>query len=477
MKAKRVIVISDLHLGGEASPMMSCPEILAEFLRGLAGHCESDEELELVIAGDFVDFLAVAPYSAWTPEPELACEKLQKVMESQHFGPIFEALREHVQKHPLHILLGNHDVELALPPVQEAFERFIGGQRNVRWICDGRALRMGRLLIEHGNRYDYANRNDWETLRAIASAQSRGEDHSWMKLAPSAGSLIVEKVVNPLRGLYPFLDLLQVSEVTAAFLLHEFEPSLKWHLPKITAVLRGAWSRAFGNLRHKESAQPSRISDVAGRLEQDDWEDGYQVPVSGLGFRYEFSEEETNTWKTGDSNVSHDDWNIRFGEGGIRSLVDLGKPIPLKRLKKIQRHLRKRIPEWRESIALGGPTGSLGKAAKRMCQHAGVEVVVMGHSHQARHIGPAEKATYINTGTWGDLIRIPEDCLQEDLDALREGETAKFETFLRHLCLDQGVRHVQPSWADIRVEPDGAISHAKLVQGERVTVPSKSSGF
>ena len=37
-----------------------------------------------------------------------------------------------------------------------------------------------------------------------------------------------------------------------------------------------------------------------------------------------------------------------------------------------------------------------------------IEVVVMGHTHQARHIGPTERATYINIGTWTDIVRVPE---------------------------------------------------------------------
>jgi hypothetical protein len=56
-QATRLIVISDLHLGGVEPYMMSQPQKLAAFIErvpALAGH---DEALELVLAGDVIDFL------------------------------------------------------------------------------------------------------------------------------------------------------------------------------------------------------------------------------------------------------------------------------------------------------------------------------------------------------------------------------------------------------------------------------------
>jgi len=49
---------------------MMSQQRLAGFIAGLPKLLASGEALDLVIAGDFIDFLAVAPWSPWTPDPE-----------------------------------------------------------------------------------------------------------------------------------------------------------------------------------------------------------------------------------------------------------------------------------------------------------------------------------------------------------------------------------------------------------------------
>jgi hypothetical protein len=91
---RRLIVISDLHLGGSKSVMMSHPGRLVRFLRALPHRVRADEKLELVIAGDFIDFLTIDPLASWTPEPDVARKKLNDTMSGELFGPVFDALRE-----------------------------------------------------------------------------------------------------------------------------------------------------------------------------------------------------------------------------------------------------------------------------------------------------------------------------------------------------------------------------------------------
>jgi UDP-2,3-diacylglucosamine pyrophosphatase LpxH len=224
--AIRLIVISDLHLGGLAPHMMSQPDQLAVFIDRLPQQQATDEVLELVIAGDFIDFLAIPEFKSWTPDPAEARAKLEYTLRSP-FAPVFAALGRHVAGgHRLTVLLGNHDIELTLPSVQDAFLRGIGANSHqVKFMDDGSAYRVGTALIEHGNRYDGANVNDWDGLRAIRSAQSRNEPPP-VKLAISAGSVIVERVVNAIKPRYPFIDLLQPQDKLLAYLLLAFEPSL-----------------------------------------------------------------------------------------------------------------------------------------------------------------------------------------------------------------------------------------------------------
>src|SRR5262245_26083334 len=237
--AHRVFIISDLHLGGTAPTMMTSTDQLAQLIGSLPARRAGDERLELVIAGDFVDFLAVPPFAAFTASPSEACDKLRRTMQDAAFGVIFDALGGFVAAgHRLTVLVGNHDVELAFPGVQDALlERLSAMSHHVHFVHDNRAYRVGSLLIEHGNRYDGANENDWTGLRAMVSAQSRGEAPI-DQVEVSAGSRLVQTLISPLKSRYSFIDLLQPLGELVALLLLAFEPALILDFPKLAKLLR-----------------------------------------------------------------------------------------------------------------------------------------------------------------------------------------------------------------------------------------------
>jgi len=124
VEVRRVFAISDLHLGGAKPAMMSHAQELATFIDSLPTRLRGDESLELVIAGDFIDFLAVAlrgEHEAWTESPGRAVEKLNLAMKGQD-ALVYKALGDFVRSgHRLTILVGNHDLEMAIPAVQTAF--------------------------------------------------------------------------------------------------------------------------------------------------------------------------------------------------------------------------------------------------------------------------------------------------------------------------------------------------------------------
>ncbi len=75
----------------------------------------------------------------------------------------------------LSLLLGNHDVELALQRVRDWLIAQLGGPAaNLRLIYDGEAYTRGELLVEHGNRYDRWNQIDHSALRQECSTFSLG---------------------------------------------------------------------------------------------------------------------------------------------------------------------------------------------------------------------------------------------------------------------------------------------------------------
>jgi UDP-2,3-diacylglucosamine pyrophosphatase LpxH len=435
--ATRVAIISDLHLGGDRPGMMSRPERLARFLATLPQRVQPDETLHLVVDGDFVDFLAAKPWRPFTADPHEAVQKLEATARDERFTPIFSALARLLRAGtPIDLLIGNHDLELALPPVYRALLKLLEtSPERLRLHSDGSALQMGALLVEHGNRYDGANANDWTDLRAIASALSRFETPSH-ELDPSPGSRLVEAVVNPIKARYPFVDLLKPTGELTALLLFAFEPSFARHAERIAFILRGARLRG-GDKRSTRHA----ISQI------EDPDDALAATFDGLY---------ANLRAPPHHHVPLHDWldfAVERDRHGIAGRLERGEPLDHGQLQRIRLALHRLLLDDR-SAAPDGPTGHQGaEAARILAAGAGaISTVVMGHTHLARHVGSGERASYINTGTWADVVRVPAAAMDDD---------GALEAFLRDLHAD--VRPDAPAtWADVRLGNDGAVERAVL---------------
>jgi UDP-2,3-diacylglucosamine pyrophosphatase LpxH len=97
--ARSIYVISDLHLGGRAPRgpgergfrIMSRPETLEAFLRRI----DSEPDAELVVNGDFVDFLAEEhaggrPWRAFIADPDEAVAAFEAIYRGA--SGVFDAL-------------------------------------------------------------------------------------------------------------------------------------------------------------------------------------------------------------------------------------------------------------------------------------------------------------------------------------------------------------------------------------------------
>jgi UDP-2,3-diacylglucosamine pyrophosphatase LpxH len=440
----RAIVISDLHLGGEAPRMMNHPHELAKFITQLPTRLNRDEKLELVINGDFIDFLAVSPDTRWS---EAAADDAKRKVETTvcgFFEPVFRALATHLSAgHRLTILIGNHDTEMVLPSAQAALLKALeSNPHDILFVDDGRAYRIGGLLIEHGNRYDGANFNDWTGLRALASTSSRNEQPPQFP-ETSAGSVIVEQVVNILKPSYPFIDLLQPQGELVAYLLVAFEPSLKYDWAKLRRVLRGR--------RREQIERPTATENVAAEPLQNDPEFAAVFP-------------DLPPLQATDENVNVSDWLRAFAQPrqqGLAEIIRNGKSIPQKRLEQIQLALRHMSTD-EEFAAPNGQVGAYGAGAFKMIG-GDIEAVTMGHTHLARSIGDEkDRAQYINTGTWTDIIRLPAAVLEQSAQGREQ-----LDRYLRRLVQDEDVRAFHPTYADISIDADGHVVAARLMSADQ----------
>jgi UDP-2,3-diacylglucosamine pyrophosphatase LpxH len=415
--------------------MLGDPVSLCSFLDQVADYRPpAGERTELVINGDFVDFLALSPNLGWTATENEAKEKLINCF--GQFPLVFEALARAVNRVDyVTILLGNHDIELAYPGVRrELFRKLETNEHRCLFIGDNQAYRLGDLHIEHGNRYDSFNAVDYDGLRHAVSALSRGEESPEMEVCP--GSQLVEQMVAPLKKAYPFVDLLKPETKVLPLLLIALEPS-KMAVFQDVITFADKWWKQLGRLGFwRLEIRQSREKYIAG-----------------------------SSYRTGLPKSLVDDFpeltNPPQGTApgdGVADSINYQRPIAAERLKKIQSALRYVLKEDR-TFQDDSEDGPYLDAAKGLVARPGrsgwvpPQIVVMGHTHAIRNVS-IDNGTYLNTGAWVDMIRANNDCL-----ANSEAGRAALEAWLTDLILSpDSLRSRRQAFADVTLHDDGTIA-------------------
>jgi UDP-2,3-diacylglucosamine pyrophosphatase LpxH len=392
-------------------------------------------ESHLVIAGDIVDFLAERPFTAFTGDPDQACEKLQRIFDST--SVFWDALSRFAVERDgvLSLMLGNHDIELSLPGVRQMLLERIGGHRTT-FIYDNEAFTLGPLLVEHGNRFDAWNAVPHGALRRVRSQLSRK-----LPVVPDfpalPGSRMVIDVINPLKLEYPFVDLLKPETAVA--------------LPIAAALggvgLKEIW-KAFGKFRDTNSVD----YDEAGG------EPIHQNYISGA------ANTDQPLWDVAQSIAAGA--NMAQVGGLANTLRGVGataraglRTARIEALFTAFRKLADLRRMHREAFAMEIESNTYLKPALRSAA-AGFKAIVYGHTHLPKRVTLApdvgDAAIYLNTGTWADVMCIPHGIWDPDEAAGR--------TLFRRFCDDldtealAGWRRSMPTYARIEVDGDQLLS-------------------
>jgi len=167
VKRKIKLVVSDLHLGfgktlqdGSTNPLEEFyfDEKLIEFIHYYSSGEFRDAEVELIINGDFLNFLQVdykGHYLTVVTET-VSVEKLQGIIDGH--PAVFRALREFAQLEGRSItyVVGNHDQCMLWPGTRALLNETLGTSvryKNIVYFFDG-------VHIEHGHMHEAANRLD-----------------------------------------------------------------------------------------------------------------------------------------------------------------------------------------------------------------------------------------------------------------------------------------------------------------------------
>ncbi|MFP5386757.1 MAG: metallophosphoesterase [Bacteriovoracia bacterium] len=199
---KVVLVISDLHLS--AGKMIKGKRNLLEdfhydnelidFLNYYSSGEYKDIAVELVINGDFLDFLAV-PYvefyddEFWSETASL--EKLRMIMKA-HRG-VLDALKSFlaVPEKKIVYIIGNHDAEFVFDSLKEEFLSYFGDYRSNFILSNSISTHVPvkGVCIQHGHQYERAHVFDQEN--AVLETLN-GEKY----FIPPWGSYYVTNVIN-----------------------------------------------------------------------------------------------------------------------------------------------------------------------------------------------------------------------------------------------------------------------------------------
>lgn len=209
---KLILVISDLHLSagktikGKRNLLedFHYDNELIDFLNYYSAGDYENVEVELVINGDFLDFLAV-PYvefyddEFWSETAALA--KLRMIM-SAHLG-VLEALKRFLSK-PLKrvvYIIGNHDAEFVFDSLKEEFLTFFGEFRKNIILSNSISTHVPvkGVCIQHGHQYERAHEFDQEN--AVIETLN-GEKY----FIPPWGSYYVTNVINKYKQERSFIN-------------------------------------------------------------------------------------------------------------------------------------------------------------------------------------------------------------------------------------------------------------------------------
>jgi len=405
----QVHVVSDLHLGGGPGfQIFNQGAALARLIRHFA---RARGRVALVLNGDVVDFLAADPPSYFAVRDAVA--KLKKMVKEAAFREVFSALRDFTREAEkrLVLVLGNHDVELALPEVRAFLLRILSADAAARgritWEMggEGYTCTVGGHTIHclHGNAQDDWNFVDPAALERLSRElpANRGE------LPPNAGTRLVIDVMNPIKRRYAWVDLLKPETVIVPAILYTLSdvpsPPLSEFAKTLYTLGKTQLQRAPIFLGAEGSADLDEVQALEMLLRAGG-HGGFGGPGGGLAwidqaaldFEHGVQPEEL---------VPPDGEDVRLGLVSDASLffgVALPRDNPDERLRlALQRYLA-------GDATFDYQTEDATYRAIDKQTPAGVTFIVAGHTHLHRCIPrSAHQGFYFNSGTWIRLMQIP----------------------------------------------------------------------
>ena len=426
-------VVSDLHMGGDAGfQIFNRGRRLAAFIDDVAKRPAA--EVALVLDGDVIDSLAETGISGYVAlDADTAINTMERIAKDPAFAPVWTSLAAFVTTPRRHlvVVVGNHDIELALPIVEDWIRRRLApndaaAQSRITFSTHGGgfACRVGdaRVFCTHGNEVDEWNLVDYDLLGQLANAINAGRAAPAERWKPSAGTRLVKDVMNFVKRSYPFVDLLkpEMAAVAGVLVAIDKETFKKIDLTDILPVLRDkrTGERVVKNLLGADGVVLAGVSphDVADQVTEHLLGENLREAVRDARRDIGGQEDElllragrlvadgkraTDVMAAGETLQTLGAWDLVAGWIGLVDKVEA---------------LRRAITDWLKDDKTYDPTSSAGDVTfERMRDRVAstVDVVVTGHTHLSRAIPLGGNRFYFNCGTWIRLLRLTQESLAE----------------------------------------------------------------
>lgn len=403
MTRSTLIVISDTHIGaGGRAEGNKLEDFIsdAEFSRWLGGlRAESERDgidMELVINGDWIEFLqipAVAHFEPEHPYPAAAYSDasesaaLQRLEIAYEWHPsLFFSLRDFLHagspRRSLTVLFGNHDPELIYPGLQARVREMVGIDSDASdpVVLGGRSYLKNGVYIEHGNAYT-------EPVDRFTDPDLPLDPDDRTRVEHPVGSRFVTQFFNGLEWERPWVD--GVYPVTTLiFFAIAFEPAYAIRIlqgllaaaPDILIGTAGAPGFVPGpatRALRRQIEDPAAASALIQRLETD--------PAFAAAFTVQVQQALIEQGMEPAASVVSE------------AITDLSPP---ERARAIEQQY------W----------ALLEQAADDKARETGASVLLFGHIHARMEKTLPSGALYLNTGTWiwqGDFRQVTDATWQD----------------------------------------------------------------
>jgi UDP-2,3-diacylglucosamine pyrophosphatase LpxH len=445
-----VHVISDLHMGGRAGfQILRETGRLANFIRRL-GQRRPQERVVLVLNGDVFDTLAedIIGYVA----VDDAEATVDRIMKDPSFAPVWEALSAFVKlpDRTLAIVIGNHDIELAFPPVQRLIlSRLAGSDLSARARIEFSTAGAGftctvggsRVFCIHGNEVDAWNYNRYEDLARVSRRLNAGLSLAQEDWTPNAGTRMVKEVMNGIKRTYAWIDLLKPETSAAVGSLLVLDPSQARKINQLFGIA-GERLRGDAQVDARLSAEGFQAPDPATTpplpLEQMLGPNlkqaiGLGVDDMLLAAEYNFDKPKApEAQAEGMLGTPQLVWDRLTGR-----LTGVSKAEALRRALLDWLEKDKTFDHGDRDDTFRQVSGSVGPA---------IDFIVTGHTHLERAIDMGQGRYYFNSGTWIRLLQLTPAMLADTgsfeavFEVLRDGRMTAIDNALfggRPFVMDQ----------------------------------------